>query len=53
MSKIVSVKFHKATEQVTDHKPVSIETPVEGPKIEEAEDAEHPARETVEVATTE
>lgn len=38
VSKIVSVKFHKADEEVTDHKPASLETPVPDHAIEEAED---------------
>jgi chromosome segregation protein len=49
VSKIVSVKFHKTGEQVLDHAPVSIETPIEGPKVEDEEDKEQPKEETLEV----
>jgi chromosome segregation protein len=49
VSKIVSVKFHKTDEQVTDRKPQSIETDVKDTAVEEAEDAVRPARETLEV----
>ena len=38
VSRIVSVKFHKADERVTDHRPQSIETPVAGPRVEDEED---------------
>jgi chromosome segregation protein len=50
VSKIVSVKFHKTDDQVTDHKPQSIETPIEGPKVEDAEDKLQPKSETVEIS---
>jgi chromosome segregation protein len=49
ISKIVSVKFHKADEEVTDHKPASLETPVPDHAIEEAEDKLQPPEETLEV----
>jgi chromosome segregation protein len=50
VSKIVSVKFHKATEQVTDHQPASIETPLAEPGVEEEEDKLLPKAEAIEVA---
>ena len=53
VSKIVSVKFHKTDDQVTDHQPVSLETTVTGPKIEDEEDQPHPSSEMVEVVTAE
>jgi chromosome segregation protein len=53
VSKIVSVKFHKTDDQVTGHQPVSLETTVTGPKIEDEEDQPHPSSEMVEMATAE
>jgi hypothetical protein len=53
VSKIVSVKFHKAEEHVLDHTPTSIETPVEGPSIAEEEDREAGREDTLEVAVAE
>ncbi|MEO6181886.1 MAG: chromosome segregation protein SMC, partial [Verrucomicrobiota bacterium] len=50
VSKIVSVKFHKSGEVVTDHKPVSLETPTTGLSVEAEEDAMHKAEETLEIA---
>ena len=48
VSKIVSVKFHKADEQVIDHAPKQlVETPVNDVEIEE--DALHSRQETVDV----
>ena len=38
VSKIVSVKFHKANEAVTDHSPAPLENPIEGGSVEEEED---------------
>jgi chromosome segregation protein len=49
VSKIVSVKFHKTDEVVTDHTPTSIETPVEGASVEKEEDAPHKREETLEM----
>jgi chromosome segregation protein len=48
VSKIVSVRFHKADEAVTDHQPLSIETPTPRP-IAPEEDAPHPRNETLEI----
>jgi len=50
VSKIVSVKFHKADEAVTDHQPAPLEKPVEGPSVEEEEDKLQDREETLEVA---
>src|SRR2546421_2633640 len=50
VSKIVSVKFHKADETVTDHAPAPLEKPVEGKSVEEEEDKLQPREETLEVA---
>jgi chromosome segregation protein len=48
VSKIVSVKFHKADEAVTDHTPVTLETP--GPRpVDKEEDAPHKREETIEI----
>jgi hypothetical protein len=49
VSKVVSVKFHKADDVVTDHRPESIETPIEGMSVEEVEDELHSRDETLEV----
>jgi chromosome segregation protein len=49
VSKIVSVKFHKTGEKVIDHTPASIETPIEGPRVEDEEDQEQTKEETLEV----
>lgn len=49
VSKIVSVKFHKADEQVTDHQPSSIETPTTGTPVATEEDAPHKREDTLEV----
>ena len=49
VSKIVSVKFHKADEQVTDHTPQSLETRLEIKPVEAEEDAPHKREETLEV----
>ncbi len=49
VSKIVGVKFHKADETVTDHKPQTIETPVAVKSVEEEEDKMLPKSETIEV----
>jgi len=50
VSKIVSVKFHKANETVTDHAPASLEQPIEGRSVEEEEDKLQSREETLEVA---
>jgi chromosome segregation protein len=49
VSKIVSVKFHKADEQVTDHEAKLLVPPAPGPQVEEQEDKMTPKDETVEV----
>ncbi|HWX22758.1 MAG TPA: chromosome segregation protein SMC [Candidatus Binatia bacterium] len=49
VSKIVSVKFHKTGEQVTDHQPASLETPVAGRPVDVEEDAPHKKDDTLEV----
>jgi chromosome segregation protein len=49
VSKIVSVKFHKARETVTDHKPASLETPTTGMLVEAEEDAPQKRDETLEI----
>lgn len=49
VSKIVSVKFHKADEVVTDHVPASLETPTSATPVEEEEDKLQPREETLEV----
>src|SRR3982075_4738286 len=49
VSKIVSVKFHKTDEQVTDHQPASLETPTSVPSVDSEEDAPHKREETLEV----
>jgi chromosome segregation protein len=50
ISKIVSVKFHKATETTTGT--TTIETPIRGPRVDEEEDAPHKRAETLEIAIT-
>ena len=49
VSRIVSVKFHKSDEVVTDHKPVALETPTALRDVEEDEDAPHRRDETIEI----
>src|SRR2546426_772962 len=50
ISKIVSVKFHKADEVVTDHTPAPLESPVPNtPSLESEEDKLQPSEETLEV----
>src|SRR5208337_670973 len=49
VSKIVSVRFHKADEAASGHKPVSLETPTSGTPIEEEENASHRRDETLEI----
>ncbi|MBM3877060.1 MAG: chromosome segregation protein SMC [Verrucomicrobia bacterium] len=48
VSRIVSVKFHKAGAQVTDHRPVALE-PLPPKSIEEEEDAPHKRQDTLEI----
>jgi chromosome segregation protein len=48
VSKIVSVKFHKADEAVTDHKPVALENAGSRP-VDKEEDALHKREETIEI----
>lgn len=49
VSKIVSVKFHKADEAVTDHQPASLETPTSVRPLESEEEAPHKREETIEI----
>jgi chromosome segregation protein len=49
VSKIVSVKFHKADEVVTDHSPAPLVPPSAVPQVEEEEDKLQPREETLEV----
>src|SRR5438046_6193653 len=49
VSKIVSVKFHKANEPVNDHSPAPLEKPVEGMSVEEEEDKMQSREETLEI----
>jgi chromosome segregation protein len=49
VSKIVSVKFHKATDTVTDHPAASLETPTATPPVDQEEDAPHKRDETMEI----
>ncbi len=49
VSKIVSVKFHKTNDAVTDHAPVSLERPSPAP-VDAEEDAPHKREETMEIS---
>jgi chromosome segregation protein len=49
VSKIVSVKFHKADETVTDHTPEPIVTPADVPSVETEEDRLGTREETIDV----
>jgi len=49
VSKIVSVKFHKTSDEATDRKPASLETPTSSPPVEEEEDAPHKRDETMDM----
>ena len=49
VSKIVSVKFHKANEAVTDHQAVSLETPTTTPLVDSEQDAPHKRDDMMEV----
>lgn len=53
VSKIVSVKFHKADEPMSDRASASIETPVDGPPLTDEEDRGTEREETLEVAVAE
>ena len=54
VSKIVSVKFHKAHEQVTDHTPAPlVPLPTDAPAVEDEEDREQSKAETFDVVVTE
>jgi chromosome segregation protein len=51
ISKIVSVKFHKADEAVTDHKPTPLVPPAAGAAtVEKVEDSPHKRDETIDIA---
>jgi chromosome segregation protein len=49
VSKIVSVKFHKADDTATDHPAASLETPAASPPVDREEDAPHKRDETMEI----
>jgi chromosome segregation protein len=49
VSKIVSVRFHKADEEVTDHQPASLETPTAVRTVDAEEDAVKKPEETLEI----
>jgi chromosome segregation protein len=49
VSKIVSVKFHKTDEAVTDHKAATLETPTTMPDVDTEEAATHKHGETLEI----
>jgi chromosome segregation protein len=49
VSKIVSVKFHKADEQVTDHTPRALEEPAPVAPVEEEEDRLQSREDTIDV----
>jgi chromosome segregation protein len=49
VSRIVSVRFHKAEEAVTDHSPASLETPTAGRSVEQEEDTPHKREDTIEI----
>ena len=49
ISRIVSVRFHKANEAVTDHRAASLETPLIEPDVDEEEDAPHKRDDTLEI----
>ncbi len=51
VSKIVSVKFHKNEEPVTDHTPTPLVPPPTVPPVEREEDAPHKKEETLEIST--
>ena len=49
VSKIVSVKFHKANDEGTDRKAATLETPTAMPDVDKEEAATHKRDETMEV----
>ncbi len=49
VSRIVSVKFHKTGEEVTDHRPVPLVPPAQGTPVDKVEDATHTRAETMEI----
>jgi len=49
VSRIVSVKFHKANDETTDRKPATLETPTAMPDVDKEEAATHKRDETLEV----
>ena len=49
ISKIVSVKFHKSDEAVTDHQPASLETTTNVRSVDQEEDEPHKREETLEM----
>ncbi|MBI3416515.1 MAG: chromosome segregation protein SMC [Verrucomicrobia bacterium] len=49
VSKIVSVKFHKAEETVTDHEPTPLVPPPSMPDVQVEEEAMHPSGETMDI----
>jgi len=49
ISRIVSVKFHKSDEPVTDHQAISLETPTSLRPVDSEEDAPHKREDTIEV----
>jgi chromosome segregation protein len=50
VSKIVSVRFHKADDAITDHRPASLETPMSGRTVDDEEDTPHKREETLEIS---
>ncbi|EEF61823.1 chromosome segregation protein SMC [Pedosphaera parvula] len=54
ISKIVSVKFHKADEVVVDHKPMPLVPPATGgTSVDKVEDSSHKREETIDIAMAE
>ncbi|MGI8965341.1 MAG: hypothetical protein ACR2H1_04540, partial [Limisphaerales bacterium] len=53
ISKIVSVKFHKADEEITDHKPQPLESPLKIAPVDAEEDTPHLRQETIDVTMAE
>src|SRR6266404_727313 len=49
VSRIVSVRFHKTDEVVTDHTPATLETPTPGRSVEQEEDTPHKREDTLEI----
>jgi chromosome segregation protein len=50
VSRIVSVRFHKADEPAADHRPTSLETPAPVPATVRDQDAPHKREDTIEIA---